>query len=112
MSSPLSSLVKLQEIDTLLRDAEEHGRREAQLGFPLENRGALEAARERVRSEIPRRWLSLYERLHARFGRAIVPVEDRICLGCFMELPTSALPANLSEDDPALCEHCGRILFW
>lgn len=112
MSSALSSLVKLQEIDSLIRDAEEHGKKETSLGFTMENRSALEAARDRVRAEIPRRWLNLYERLQNRFGRAVVPVEDRICLGCFMTLPTSALPADLEEDDPSLCEHCGRILYW
>ena len=82
------------------------------MGFDVRGLNLLVAARDKLRGEIPRKWLVLYERLASHYGRAVVPVEDRICLGCFMTLPTSATPLSAENDDPSLCENCGRILYW
>ena len=108
MSDPLSRLVKLQDMDNMIRDATAVGG-EASLGFRMQGLAVLQAAREKLSSEIPPRWLALYERLRGHMGRAVVPVGNRMCLGCFGSLPTSATPPG---GEPTMCEHCGRILYW
>ena len=107
----LGRLVKLQDMDNMIRDASEHGS-EVRLGFDVGGLAVLKVAREKLLKDIPPRWVGLYERLHARYGRAVVPVEDRICLGCFVTLPTGALPQEAGGTEPMLCESCGRILYW
>ena len=124
MGDALARLVKLQDMDNMIRDAA--AGTEKTLGFAVGGLPVLQAAREKLCADIPRRWLGLYERLQARYGRAVVPVEDRICLGCFVTLPTGASAwftdspdpsgtRRASEDEPQLpqlCESCGRILYW
>ena len=36
-------------------------------------------------------------------------IRDRVCQGCFITLPTAALPG---PDAPMMCESCGRVLCW
>ena len=37
-------------------------------------------------------------------------MRERVCLGCFVTLPTSASPGV--GESLTLCESCGRILYW
>lgn len=68
--------------------------------------------RAAILPQIDARLLGQYEKLaKTRGGRALARVENRVCQGCRVELPTSA-HAPLAADAPGLCPHCGRILFW
>jgi predicted nucleic acid-binding Zn-ribbon protein len=58
----------------------------------------LQKAREELANQISRPLLSRYERLRAKLKRAIVPVKNDICLGCFLRQPTS-LAARGREDE-------------
>jgi predicted nucleic acid-binding Zn-ribbon protein len=62
--------------------------------------------------EIPEPWRALYERVTARYGRAVVPVRDHTCLGCYARVPAARTPRG--HDLPAItrCEACGRLLLW
>ena len=116
----LAGLVQLGDIDLLLRELEVAGsiQRLRKLGFALDGVAKLLAARERLANGIERRWMVGYERARQRYGRGIAVVRDRVCLGCFVTLPTSAsrpaAEAGASEvtGAPRLCASCGRILFW
>jgi len=107
-------LVALQDLDLLIREAHdpEASGEEMNLGFSLKNLETLQTARAKLAEQIGPRWLSLYERVSKRYGRAVVPVEARVCLGCFVTLPTSAAPRRLEDSELQLCENCGRILYW
>lgn len=107
-------LVELQDLDLMIRDARdpEASGEEENLGFSLKNLETLQTARARLAEQIGPRWLSLYERLSKRYGRAVVPVQDRVCLGCFVTLPTSMAPKKLEDSEIQVCENCGRILYW
>ena len=110
----LRLLVTLQDLDLMIResrDPESKGEEE-DLGFELENLETLQTARTKLAEQIDPRWLSLYERVAKRYGRAVVPVEGRVCLGCFVTLPTSVAPKKLEDVEITMCEHCGRILYW
>jgi len=110
----LQKLSHLQDLELMLREAQdEHAKlREEQMGFDLRGIEKLQAARDKWRSQVDPRDLRLFDRIAKRHPRAIVPVEDRICLGCYMALPTSANPPSMDQERLLTCENCGRILFW
>ena len=113
-SSPLAMIVHLNDLDLLLGElAESAGRaRLKKLGFSSNGPARVEAARHRLATEIDRRWLTAYERAHQRYGRAVAPVRDRVCLGCYVTLPTTARPGPGGEGPLTVCQSCGRILYW
>ena len=72
----------------------------------------LQDVRAKLLSEIPEPWRAQYERITARYGRAVVPVRDQTCLGCYARVPAGLMPH--AHDMPAItrCEGCGRLLLW
>ena len=116
----LAGLVMLGDVDLLLEELEDAASRQRlrKLGFALEGLPRLGAARERVAGTVERRWLVAYERARQRYGRGITAVRDRVCLGCFVTMPTAAARPAMDADTPelsgapGLCASCGRILYW
>lgn len=110
----LQKLSHLQDLEMMIREArdEPSKQREEQMGFTMRGVEKLQAACEKWRAQIDSRDLRLFDRIVKRHPRAIVPVEDRICLGCYMALPTSANPATADPERLLTCENCGRILYW
>jgi len=112
MNDKLEALVALQDLDLMIREAKDPqcATQEEELGFPLGGVDKLERARERMAKQIDERLLQTYERMSRRFTRVIVPVEGKVCLGCFMGLPTSGR-RNIAPGTVENCENCGRILY-
>jgi predicted nucleic acid-binding Zn-ribbon protein len=110
----LAQLVRLGDLDLLLREARDEVSRVRlrKLGFELGGLDRLEAARERLAAAIEGRWMAVYERARRRYGRGVAAVRERVCQGCFVTLPTSAASRPGAGESPGLCECCGRILFW
>jgi predicted nucleic acid-binding Zn-ribbon protein len=108
LKKQLELLVALQDLDIMIKDIVDVGH----LGFDVEGKEKLEEAREELQSKINKSILSNYGKLKSRYKRAIVPVKDDICLGCFMRIPTSLITRGRSDQDVILCEGCGRILYW
>ena len=106
------SVLLLQDLDLMLAELSDAKslQRLRKLGFGAPERTTLVRARAKVLGQVEGRWLKLYERAASRFGRAVAIVRDRVCLGCFITLPTSASPA--AGEVLTLCESCGRILYW
>jgi len=112
MTNKLQALVALQDLDLMIREAKdpESATQEEELGFSLSGVDKLERTRDRLAKQVDEQLLQRYERMSRRFTRVVVPIEGRVCLGCFMGLPT----ANRRNIDPGtveLCENCGRILY-
>ena len=107
-----SALLELHDLDLLLAEARHpaHGTRPKKLGFEPAEHASLERARARLLASVERRWVQHYERALQRYGRAVVGMRERVCLGCFVTLPTSAAPG--AGESLTLCESCGRILYW
>jgi predicted nucleic acid-binding Zn-ribbon protein len=101
-------LVQLQDLDLMMREINEV----QQLGFEVEGKTKLEEARAELAAKLSKPLLYSYERLRARYKRAIVPVKHDTCLGCFMRLPTAVTLRGRSEKEIITCEGCGRILYW
>jgi predicted nucleic acid-binding Zn-ribbon protein len=112
MNSQLQALVALQDLDLMIREAKDPERvtQEQELGFELHGVDKLEKTRERLAKQIDESLLRVYERMSRRFTRVVVPLEGKVCLGCFMGLPTAskrtAQPGTIEN-----CENCGRILY-
>jgi len=109
----LDLLVHLQDLDTMIREAEDETRRGdmEKLGFTMDNMEQLRAAREKLTTRIDRRFLNVYERLISKYGRAVVPVENKTCLGCFQTVPSSFFSEITADTPVKICENCGRLLF-
>ena len=110
----LDQLFRLQDLDIMIREAvdPELKSREEEMGFRNPGMEKLVAARAKLAEKIAPVDLRLYERISRRHKHAIVPVDDRICLGCHMSLPTSAVSLRTDPDHIRTCESCGRILYW
>lgn len=109
MSERIRLLVALQDLDLMIKESKQE---EETLGFQIKNLEKLRTAREHLASQVEAKWLNMYERVSKKFGRAVVPVEAGVCLGCFMGLPTSHQASPKKDEDVSVCENCGRILYW
>ena len=50
-----------------------------------------------------------YTLISGRRGRAVAPVLEGICYGCFMAVPTSMARTN---EEIHWCEHCGSFIYF
>ncbi len=107
-----AELLELHDIDLMLRmigkDACRSRLKRMGLGFDDPER--LTRRRDRLAARIEPRWMAVYERAYGRYGRGVVAVRDRVCMGCFITLPTSSTPDV--HDTLTQCESCGRLLYW
>jgi hypothetical protein len=70
----------------------------------------LRQKRELLLTEVPPEAVELYQGLRKEKGMAVVRVEQGICRGCRLSLPTTDLQRARSGD-LLKCSSCGRILF-
>lgn len=113
MNKQLQLLVQLQDIDSMIKElTDKEGEQEERLGFKIKGVETLKRARDELASRMDRRFLRIYQRLSSRYGRAVVPVLNRTCLGCFAILPTAKDQQGASNSEVLTCESCGRILYW
>lgn len=105
-------MLELHEVDGLGDELEspEGRRRLTRLGFAPGTAESLARERERLLEAMGRRWAQHYRRARQRYGRAVVRVRERVCVGCFITLSTSASPGP--GEVLTVCESCGRILYW
>lgn len=110
---PLAAVVLLNDLDAMIREAEDERSRARlrKLGFGVEGLARVQAARARLAETTDRRWLLAYERVRQRYGRGVAAVRERVCSGCFVTLPTTARPRG-EGDSLQICESCGRLLYW
>jgi len=106
-------LVTLQDLDTLIRETQDEARRTEleSMGFSMDNIEPLHTARKKLAGKVDVRYLRVYDRLLGKYGRAVVPVENRTCLGCFQSVPPSFFSEITADTPVKVCENCGRILY-
>ena len=111
MNEQLQMLMILQDLDTLIKESKDKKvqAQEKKLGFSMGNLESLEKAREDYCSKIDTELVKHYEKLMAKYARAVVPVQDGTCFGCFIKQATYY---HFREtDDILVCEHCSRFQF-
>jgi len=114
MHKDLELLIKLHDLDIMIRDASEEksASEEADLGFVLKNLKSLTQAKESLRGQISQETLAHYDKLFAKFGRAIAPVDQGVCYGCFIQLPTIFVQESRENEGLEICPKCRRFLYW
>jgi len=112
MNKRQGMLISLQNLDILIREV--RAGHEQALGFKIEKLDQLVQSRKKLAAKVDEKDLAIYERVAKRYDvvSAVVPVQDKNCLGCFMGLPTSAVRKADESEDLLICENCGRILYW
>lgn len=104
----LELLVSLQDIDLMIEESEDVQK----LGFSITGCNELKIARQEIADKIKKPLIYRYERLRSKLKRAIVPVKNDICLGCFLRQPTSIGAQGREGSEIFTCENCGRMLYW
>ena len=112
MSPQEQLLVALQDLDLMLKEAEDRQDQFEKLGFEMGGVEELRRARAQLVGQLEMTHLKHYEGICKRYGgRAVTPVTGEICLGCFAKLPTS-YRSSMYEGKVRLCQACGRILYY
>ncbi len=104
----LEMIIRLQDIDLMIEEAADVEK----LGFAITGCDELKKAREELAANISKPLLFRYERLRGKLKRAIVPVKNDICLGCFLRQPTAIGVQGREGSEIFTCENCGRMLYW
>ncbi len=114
MHKELELLIQLHDLDMMIRDTteERYATEETDLGFVIRNLPSLRQAREDLREQISLDTLDHYDKLFSKFGRAIAPVNNGICYGCFIQLPTQFEQKSKRNDGVGVCPKCRRFLYW
>jgi predicted nucleic acid-binding Zn-ribbon protein len=113
MNPQLQLLVALQDLEQMIREAEdaEAVKKLEKMGFNLDGLDDLKKARADLEGKLDPRHRNYYRRLTQRFGHAVVPVIGNLCMGCFANIPASFVSVT-HENKILHCENCGRILYW
>jgi uncharacterized protein len=117
MHPQLEILLQIQDLKSQHRELVENepGRVVEERDFNVnidEAIGQLEARIEDLQQELPapiRGRLTRFASMSG--GRAVVPVINGICYGCFSALPTAVMNELERNDRVNACENCGRFLY-
>ena len=55
---------------------------------------------------------SRYREMSASVGRAVAPVLNGVCYGCYVAVPTAWSSEFGRNDRVNVCSHCGRFLYY
>ena len=106
--------MQIQDLDLMIRELgdEKAASAEKKMGFELSGPETLNKARQQLAKKVEGEWLRAYDRIAKRYPRAIVPVRDGICFGCFTRQPSKSITADSAKtDELEICQRCGRIMF-
>lgn len=105
-------LIKLHDLDLLLKELGSPEKRKSfqSIGFRIKDpKKQLAKAREKLAKKLPKQLLDRYERIMKRYERALAPVINGICYGCFIRLPSELSTRRAGVQT---CPNCGRIIYW
>lgn len=72
-----------------------------------------EDERLRIGIQVPKRTMSVYERVRKnRGGDVVVAVKKRACGACYKALPPHRIQEIKRGDQIITCDNCGRMLVW
>ena len=109
MHKQLELLIMMHDLDLLLKEIKE----EKKVGFEIKkHKEELDQAKERVIKKLDSRLLQRYEKLSEKYPRAVAPVIDGICYGCFVTLPTALFVRKNKNETVTECPNCGRFIYW
>jgi predicted nucleic acid-binding Zn-ribbon protein len=75
--------------------------------------GAKIEERNNIVVRVPKRTMSVYERVRKnRGGDVVIPVRKRACGACYKALPPHQIQEIKRADHIITCDNCGRMLVW
>lgn len=103
-------LHKLKEYDVEIREVKKALNKDI---IDMQNR-IQDAEKERIDiiPSIDEEILNRYERIRNKRGQGIVLVNNYICSGCNVRIPTYLVKTLRNNDEIIFCESCGRILYY
>lgn len=116
MNPQLTILLEIQDLRGQARElrSEPQAERVEQEHFELDVTEAVVKLEEKLgelEEQLEERVRRRYRRIASSVDRAVVPVLDGVCYGCFTAIPT----ATAGEEDPneslQSCENCGRFIY-
>jgi predicted nucleic acid-binding Zn-ribbon protein len=116
MHHQLEVLLQIQDLKSQRRELSESeaGRAVEEQEFNIDINDAvaqLESRIEELKDDLPPQVRSRLERFARTGGRAVVPVINGICYGCFTAVSTGSVADLGRNDDLNHCENCGRFLY-
>lgn len=115
MHQQLELLIMLHDVDLLLKESQD-AKTSSQLkkiGFKMgKPTKKIEAARKKLLEELDKDIVERYRRLMKRYDRAVAPVLDGICYGCYQVMPIALATDKDRNKKICLCPNCGRFLYW
>lgn len=116
MHPQLELLLQIQDLKSQRRELAEFesGRQVEEQEFNIDINDALQQLDERIdelKQELPDKVRSRLERFARTSGRAVVPVINDTCYGCFTAVATGSMSALGRNDNINHCESCGRFLY-
>lgn len=111
MNPQLEFLIMLQDLDLMIKEMSDQktATQMSRIGFEVDAVDNLHEARQELARKVSGDLLATYSRLMERYQRAIVPVRNNICLGCFLKQPTRYTAA---DEKVRWCNHCNRFLYF
>jgi len=111
VNAQLEVLIMLQDLDLMIREMTDQttASQMTRIGFEVDAVDNLHDARQDLSRKIDPDLLSTYTRLMEKHPRAIVPVRNNVCLGCFLKQPTRY---NATDEKIRRCNHCNRFLYF
>lgn len=116
MHPQLEILLQIQDLKAQRRDLAEldHERQVEEEEFRIDAEEAIRRIDEKVaalETELSASVRGRYQRISLGRGRAVVPVINGICYGCFVSIPTALATDVKRNDDIRHCDHCGRFIY-
>jgi len=115
MHPQLELLLQIQDLKSQRRelaDAENNQVEQEEFHIDIEQAIAhLDAKIEEVRDGLEPRIRARLDRIVGTRQRAIVPLINGTCYGCFTMVPTANLSSFSNRNQLHTCENCGRFLY-
>lgn len=100
---------QLRELDTENEESSKEIEREVFQVKPEDAAAKLESKIEEMEGALDSEVASRYKLVSSRRPRAVVPVINEICYGCFMTMPTAVEHSN---DQIRWCQNCGAFVYY
>jgi uncharacterized protein len=115
MHPQLEILLQIQDLKSQRREIADHERELEEQEFHIDIDDAvaqLDARVDELAQELPPPIRGRLARFAQAAGaRAVVPVINGICYGCFSALPTASMADLERNDQVNHCENCGRFVY-
>jgi predicted nucleic acid-binding Zn-ribbon protein len=117
MHTQLEMLLEIQDLKSQRRELQQENSSEGQMEQEVFNVSLDEALQhldekiDEMEAALEPRVRARYQRLAGKRTRAVVPVINGTCYGCFVAVPTALASDADRNEDLRFCDSCGRFLY-